>query len=242
MSRNLLKDSSPIRIMKTVMSLFAHPDDELSAFGTLANHARVGDRVVLAWMCEGEMTTAIKGTPEEKKEIRRAHMKKIADLIGAEFRVLDFADAQIFPSQENALRVAELMREIKPSILITWNMFWGTGAGHPDHRYTSVIALDAVTYARFPQSNSPVMPHRDFVSIYLSPARPCDMPTQYIDVSDREEEIRKFVEIYTGMYGWFDALTWKMNECLRNGRLAGCRLAEAFNVVQRASFSVKLLE
>jgi len=123
--------------MKTVMSLFAHPDDELSAFGTLANHAHAGDRVVLAWMCEGEMTTAIKGTPEEKKEIRRAHMKKIADLIGAEFRVLDFADAHIFPSQESALRVAELIRETKPSILITWNMFWSTGAGHPDHRYTS---------------------------------------------------------------------------------------------------------
>lgn len=227
---------------KTVLSLFAHPDDELSAIGTLANHAHTGDRVVLAWMCEGEMATTLAGTPEQKKEIRRTHMEKIADLIGAEFRVLDFADAHIFPSYENALRVAELIKEIKPSILVTWNMFWSTGAGHPDHRYTSVIALDALTYARFPRLDSRFASHRDFVSIYLSPASPSDMPIQYIDISDQEETIKKFVEIYSGMYGWFDALVWKMNECGRNGRMAGCRLAEAFNVVQRASFSVKLLD
>jgi len=227
---------------KTVLSLFAHPDDELSAVGTLANHAQAGDRVVLAWMSEGEMTTILKGLPEEKKEIRHLHMKKIADLIGAEFRVLDFADSQIFPSYENAMRVAELIKEIKPNILVTWNMFWSKGAGHPDHRYTSVIALDAVTYARFPNKDSSFPPHRDFVSIYLSPALPSDMPLQYTDISDQEETIKKFVEIYEGMYGFFDALTWKMSECSRNGRLAGCRLAEAFKVVQRVNFSTKLLD
>ncbi len=42
---------------KTIISLFAHPDDELGAIGTLANHAERGDRVIMAWTTCGELTT-----------------------------------------------------------------------------------------------------------------------------------------------------------------------------------------
>ena len=45
---------------KTVFACFAHPDDEVGALGTLANHVDRGDRVVLAWMTSGENTSMSK--------------------------------------------------------------------------------------------------------------------------------------------------------------------------------------
>ena len=45
---------------KTVFACFAHPDDEVGALGTLANHGDCGDRVVLAWMTCGENTSMSK--------------------------------------------------------------------------------------------------------------------------------------------------------------------------------------
>lgn len=46
---------------KTILACFAHPDDELGCVGTLANHAKNGDRVVIAWTTSGEMASFLKG-------------------------------------------------------------------------------------------------------------------------------------------------------------------------------------
>jgi len=45
---------------RTVLACFAHPDDEMGALGSLANHVDRGDRVVLAWMTSGENTSMSK--------------------------------------------------------------------------------------------------------------------------------------------------------------------------------------
>ncbi|MFQ6087891.1 MAG: PIG-L deacetylase family protein [Candidatus Methanofastidiosia archaeon] len=227
---------------KKLLAIFAHPDDEISAIGTLANHTERGDEVYLTWMTEGRKATTLKVSEDEKAEIRKRQAKKIGKLIGAKTRFLNFKDAEIFPSREAALKVSELIKEVKPQILITWNKFLSTGAGHPDHRYTSEIVLDALTYARFPEEKSKFSPHRDFVNVYLAPFKPSEFPIQYIDISDREKIIRKLVEIYSGMYGFWDVLEWKLQESARNGRMTGCKLAEAFSVVQKVSCGIKYLD
>lgn len=56
-----MADSATSR--KCVFACFAHPDDEVGALGTLANHADRGDRVVLGWMTCGENTSMSKGRP-----------------------------------------------------------------------------------------------------------------------------------------------------------------------------------
>ena len=48
------------------MAVFAHPDDEIGAAGTLALHAQKGDRVMLVWMTRGELASQFGDTPEEE--------------------------------------------------------------------------------------------------------------------------------------------------------------------------------
>jgi len=49
-----------------LMAVFAHPDDEIGAAGTLALHAQKGDRVMLVWMTRGELASQFGDTPEEE--------------------------------------------------------------------------------------------------------------------------------------------------------------------------------
>ena len=228
---------------KTLLSIFAHPDDELAAIGTIANHAQRGDRVIMACMTPGTRTSFLDGTDEEKTAARTKQAEEVAKLVGAEVRCLDFEDTAIYPSREASLKVAELIRDIKPNIIITWNQMWATGPGHPDHRYTSVIVLDAVSYARFKIPEIPLPPYREIISLYLAPGLPAShFPLCYVDISTQEKLIRKFTSIYEKMYGPWEALNLKLASSSLNGFTLGCELAESFNVIQRGSSEAKYLD
>jgi LmbE family N-acetylglucosaminyl deacetylase len=228
---------------KTLLTIFAHPDDELTAIGTIANHCQRGDRVVMSWMTAGTKTTFLEGSDEEKIAARTRQAEQVARLVGAETRILDFEDAAIYPTRDASLRVAALIREVEPDIIITWNRLWLTGPGHPDHRYTSVIVLDAVSYARFRIPEVSGTPYRDPISIYLSPGVPTSpLPLRYIDISNHEELIRRFAAIYENMYGPWDALNLKLSASTMNGMMLGCRLAESYNIVQCSSRESRYLD
>ena len=73
------------------MAVFAHPDDEIGAAGTLALHAQKGDRVMLVWMTRGELASQFGDTPEEEvARVREGHGAYVAGLIGAEHRFFFF--------------------------------------------------------------------------------------------------------------------------------------------------------
>jgi len=228
---------------KTLLTIFAHPDDELTAIGTVANHAQRGDRVVLAWMTPGTKTSFLEGTDEEKIAVRTKQADQVAKLVGAEPKILDFEDAAIYPTREASLKVAQLIREVRPNIIITWNKMWPTGPGHPDHRHTSSIVLDAVSYARFQIPEITLPPYRDLISVYLAPGVPTStFPLCYIDISSHEKLIREFARIYEKMYGPWDALNLKLASSRMNGFLLGCERAESFNIVQRGSCETRYLD
>jgi LmbE family N-acetylglucosaminyl deacetylase len=233
-----------MRLMKkTLLAIFAHPDDELAAFGTIANHGERGDRVVLAWMTKGTRTSFLKGTDEEKNSVRVAQAEEIARLVSAETRFLDFEDAAVYPSRDASLRVAELVRDVKPNIIVTWNSMWMVGPGHPDHRYTSTIVLDAVSYARFQIPELRFAPHRDPISIYLAPGVPSSpFPLYYVDITGRAEALSEFARVYEKMYGHWEALNLKLASSRMNGMMLGCKFAESFNAVQRGSCETRYLD
>jgi len=217
--------------MERVLAVFAHPDDEASCVGTLASHGDAGDAVRLLWLSRGENVSTLPMGPEEKIAERARQAQRVGALLGAETGFLDFPDAGIVHTRESALVVAGVMRAWKPTIVITWSRTRAVGAGHPDHRGTHAIVLDAVSYARFALEPGQET-HRERVSLYLTgEARP-QYPVRLVDVSHQEERIRGFFRIYEGMYG-----RWPVEELIfanltRNGITAGCRLAEAFQYIQ----------
>lgn len=217
--------------MERILAVFAHPDDEASCVGTLANHSDAGDAVRLLWLSRGENATTLAMNREEKIRERARQAEKIGALLGVETGFLDFPDAGIVHSRENALVVSEVLRSWKPTIVITWSRSRAVGAGHPDHRNTHAIVLDAVSYARFPLTAGQQV-HREHLSVYLtSEARP-RYPVRLIDVSHQEQRIRDFFAIYKGMYGKWPVEELVFANLTRNGLTAHCRLAEALQYVQ----------
>lgn len=224
---------------ETVLGIVAHPDDEIGMVGTLKNHADRQDTVVLAWMTSGENTTMLKGTPEEKAQIRKEQAEEVSHLLGVKTRFLGFKDSQVSYTLEASQKVAEFIREIKPTIIITWNDYWQFGAGHPDHRNTCYLVRDALTYARFPGA---LPSHREFVSLYMYYNPDSRFPPIYVDVSLQKGIFEKIVDIYSKVYGGWPVTEWKYTNMKFYGMQVGCELAEVFNVVQNRRHVLRYLD
>ena len=217
--------------MERILAIFAHPDDEASCVGTLANHSNAGDAVRLLWLSRGENATTLALDREEKIRERARQAEQVGALLGVETGFLDFPDAGIVHSRENALVVSDVLRSWKPTIVITWNRSRAVGAGHPDHRNTHAIVLDAVSYARIPLTAGQQV-HREHLSVYLTHDTCARYPLRLIDVSRQEERIRAFFAIYKGMYGAWPVEELVFANLTHHGMTAACRLAEAFQFIQ----------
>jgi LmbE family N-acetylglucosaminyl deacetylase len=217
---------------KTVLACFAHPDDEVGALGTLANHVERGDRVVLAWMTCGENTSMSKGqTPAEMARARRAHGQEVGKIIGCEVAFFDYGDTQVQLSRDAAVRMGQVIAELKPDAIITWDSF----NSHPDHRETAKIIMDGVRFARLPRLVEPHTPHRIDLPIFQYVDQQHHNPIVYVDVSAQIDKILKAVAIYSEAFDWNDV---EERVRIRRGAIGmecGVRYAERFAVRQRVA-------
>ncbi len=229
---------------KTVLAIFAHSDDELSVAGTLANHSANGDDVYLAFLTKGENASTVKGTSDEIKRKREEHTKKISSLLGVTVRYLDFPDSKIEHNVEGGYKIAELIKEIRPEILISWTKYSNIGGGHPDHRNTAELVFDAISYARYKNGASKFEPYREYISYYtyLNRAERVSSQVVYVDVSEQVDKIMKFIEIYKEAYGDWPVKDYKMGQMAFFGRQAKVKYAEAFEKVMSGRPASKLLE
>lgn len=145
---------------KSILACFAHPDDELGVASLVAQSVAQGARATLICTTNGDV-----GTVDEKylrdyssiSELRLAELACATKLIGfTEVVTLGYRDSGMMGSEENqrpesywqvapeatAEQVAEVMRRVRPQVVITFNTF---GAyGHPDH-----IKINRATLAAF---------------------------------------------------------------------------------------------
>ncbi|GAB4455974.1 MAG: PIG-L family deacetylase [Armatimonadaceae bacterium] len=128
-----------------VVSIGAHPDDEISCAGTLINYARAGHKVTVVTMTRGGMGHMTMPT-EELKALRSQEAEAAAKVIGADLRLLEFEDSAIPESREAALQMVEVIRELRPDIILTH----GPEQRHPDHRATNRLVSDAYYLASLP--------------------------------------------------------------------------------------------
>jgi LmbE family N-acetylglucosaminyl deacetylase len=216
-----------------VVAVFAHPDDEAGLIGTLANHAERGDNVYAIFLTRGENASSLCCTPEEIMEIREGHARKIEKLLGVEYRLLDIPDSGVRATAENAKKLAKHFKEIKPDIIITWSQNEQIGVGHPDHRYTYTITLDALSYCRYRNNADEFEPHRKPIALFTNyfinfekSGRPF-----FVDVTNQFDKIMAVLDVYSEAYGEWPVKQYVITQLMMYGQIAGVKYAEAFNKI-----------
>jgi N-acetylglucosamine malate deacetylase 1 len=126
-----------------ILAFGAHPDDvEISAGGTLAKHIAMGKTVALVDLTRGELGT--RGTAET----RDAEAKDAMHLLGISERInLNLGDGFFQHTQENLLKVVEMIRYFKPNLVLA-NAIEDR---HPDHAKGAKLVADGCFLAGLPK-------------------------------------------------------------------------------------------
>ncbi|GAA3512722.1 PIG-L deacetylase family protein [Actinocatenispora rupis] len=135
---------------RTVLALGAHIGDmDLTAGPLLATYALNGDSTAIVALTPGERGHP-RVAPAEYKKQKIAEGAAFAEGIGADFHVFDDqSDGFLTASDELSLRVADLIRRIKPDVLIA---HWPRSI-HDDHHHASVLAERGRFYAGLPMDH-----------------------------------------------------------------------------------------
>jgi bacillithiol biosynthesis deacetylase BshB1 len=118
-----------------ILAIAAHRDDvEQTCGGTLFRMAQRGQRTGILDLTQGEMGT--RGTAED----RAREAADAARILGVSWRrALDIPDGRVENTWENRLKVASVIRETRPRVVIL--PYWK--GRHPDHYTTSVLGYEA---------------------------------------------------------------------------------------------------
>lgn len=128
----------------TILAIGGHVGDmELTAGGVLASHALKGDRIVTLALTAGE-----RGVPagQDMGEYRQQKVREaaaFAEMLGGESIVFEVPDGELSDSEDIRYRVCDVIREVKPDILITHFK----NSMHKDHSTTHRIVNDARFFA-----------------------------------------------------------------------------------------------
>jgi len=118
-----------------ILAIAAHRDDvEQTCGGTLLKAAQRGQHTGILDLTQGEMGT--RGTAED----RAREADDAAKILGASWRhALDIPDGHVENTWENRLKVASVIRETRPRVVIL--PYWK--GRHPDHYTASVLGYEA---------------------------------------------------------------------------------------------------
>jgi bacillithiol biosynthesis deacetylase BshB1 len=143
-----------------ILAIAAHRDDvEQTCGGTLLKMAQRGGRTGILDLTQGEMGT--RGTAEG-----RAHeADDAARILGVQWRqALDIPDGRVENTWENRLKVAGVIREMRPRVVIL--PYWQ--GRHPDHYTCSVLGYEACFLAGLAKLDPHTAPHRPYKIIYAT--------------------------------------------------------------------------
>src|SRR5436305_4336607 len=118
-----------------ILALAAHRDDvEQTCGGTLLKMAQRGHRTGILDLTQGEMGT--RGTAAD----RAREAGEAAKILKASFRqALDIPDGRVENTWENRLKVARVIRQQRPRVVIL--PYWQ--GRHPDHYTCSALGYEA---------------------------------------------------------------------------------------------------
>jgi len=179
-----------------ILAIAAHRDDvEQTCGGTLLKAAQRGQHTGILDLTQGEMGT--RGTAED----RAREAADAAKILGVPWRrALDIPDGRVENTWENRLKVASVIRETRPRVVIL--PYWK--GRHPDHYTASVLGYEACFLAglakldcsaavsaaggdrRQDADATTIAPHRPFKIIYATLYYDI-RPTFVVDITDQFE-------------------------------------------------------
>lgn len=181
-----------------ILAIAAHRDDvEQTCGGTLLKMAQRGQRTGILDLTQGELGT--RGTAEDRAR-EAADAAKILNVSWR--RALDIPDGRVENTWENRLKVASVIRETRPRVVIL--PYWK--GRHPDHYTCSVLGYEACFLAglskldplaalsnlqsaisRQDASATKLSPHRPFKIIYATLYYDV-RPTFVVDIGEQFEQ------------------------------------------------------
>jgi bacillithiol biosynthesis deacetylase BshB1 len=216
-----------------LLAIAAHPDDvELTCGGTLLKMAQRGYKTGILDLTAGEMGT--RGTPE----IRAKEAAKAAKLLGVKWRgTLGVPDSDVQPSRQHKLRLASVIRELRPKTVIL--PYWE--ARHPDHYHASTLGYEACFLAGLKQLPIEGEAYRPFKILYCTSYYADVRPTFVVDITAQYELRRRAILAFGSQFMpkksekkgkvhlAIDRLEEEMNQLARHyGQMIGARYGEPF--------------
>lgn len=118
-----------------ILAIAAHPDDvELSASGTVIKHIRIGYKVGLLDLTQGELGTRGNAT------IRKEEALDAADILGAHERIqLKMPDGFFENNMQNQIEIIKVLRTCQPEIVLANAI----DDRHPDHPRAAKLVHEA---------------------------------------------------------------------------------------------------
>ena len=174
-----------------LLAIAAHPDDvELTCGGTLLKMAHKGYKTGILDLTEGEMGT--RGT----RETRAKEAAAAAKILEVSWRgTLGVPDSDVQPTRQNKLRLAKVIRELRPRTVIV--PYWE--ARHPDHYRASTLGYEGCFLAGLKRLPLEGEPYRPFKILYATSFE--GMPATFIvDVTKEYESRRRAILAYGSQF------------------------------------------
>jgi bacillithiol biosynthesis deacetylase BshB1 len=215
-----------------LLAIAAHPDDvELTCGGTLLKMAQLGYKTGILDLTAGEMGT--RGTTET----RAREAAKATKLLSVKWRgTLAVPDSDVQPSRQHKLRLASVIRELRPKTVIL--PYWE--ARHPDHYHASTLGYEGCFLAGLKQLPLEGEPYRPYKILY-STAYANVRPTFIVDITAQYPQRHKAILAYSTQFGpksgskkskvflAIDRLEDQMNQLARHyGEMIGVKYGEPF--------------
>ena len=227
----------PPQVLVDILAIAAHRDDvEQTCGGTLLAMNARGWRTGILDLTRGESGT--RGTAAE----REAEANEAARILKVTHReALDLPDGNVQNTLENRLKIARVVRELRPRVVIL--PYWE--ARHPDHATCSTLGYEACFLAGLSRLQGmgveALPPHRPFKIVYASLYADV-RPSFIVDITPFIEQRHASLMAYKSQYanqaqggGLFvpeeEIRERTFAEARHYGLLAGVRYGEPF--VQR---------
>lgn len=216
--------------MVDVLAIAAHRDDvEQTCGGTLMVQQAMGWTTGILDLTRGESGT--RGTAAE----REAEANEAARILKVSHReALDLPDGSVQNTLENRLKVAAVLRRLRPRVVIL--PYWL--GRHPDHYTSATLGYEACFAAGLSKLDLPGAPHRPYKILYASLYADV-RPTFVVDITAYAEPRLESLLAYRSQYagqaqggGLFvpeeEIRERTLASARHYGMLAGVRYAEPF--------------